>query len=188
MKHHFVGIATIGALALGILSGCSAYDSFADYISRERSNNCPNAEVLAAASVLPAFDPKLGADSTTIVYTAKLTQVEMSCITRKKLNKATSDLTLHFRVTRATGGPEATYKLPYFIAATINGRILDKEVHWQEFHFAEGQAAVDFDASVEDLVTQASRRRRPSDYHFVVGFQLTKAQLDYVKQAELYAQ
>lgn len=184
MKH--LGLVTTCVLTFGILSGCSSYDAVADFLNHERAANCPIAEVLSSASVLPAFDTGVTPDSTTIVYSVRLDAVEMNCVARKNRNRSRSELTFKFHATRATGGPAATYKVPYFFATTINGRILDKEVRWQEFHFDEGQSAVDFEASAPDLITQASRRRRPTDYHFIVGFQLTKAQLDYVKQAELY--
>jgi hypothetical protein len=186
MKYQSFGSLAVGMLAFGLLSGCETFDSILNYLDSDHDTRCPNVEVLASASVLPAFDPKEGAEVAGVVYQVAMTGVDLDCSAEKKMNAARSYIKIRFRATRSTGGPKAIYRVPYFIADTINGRILDKKLYWQEFQFDAGQAIADSDVKVEDLSTVAARRRRPSDYHFIVGFQLTKAQLEYNKRTEQY--
>jgi hypothetical protein len=186
MKYQLFGSLAVGVVAVGLLSGCAAYDSFIALFDSDRLAKCPDAQILADAAVLPAFDPQQKVETAGTVYRAAIRTVDYNCSVKKKKNTAKTSITIAFRATRATGGPKAAYRIPYFVASTINGRILDKKMYWQDFAFDEGQSSADFEAEVEALPTQATRRRVPSDYHFIVGFQLTKAQLAYNKRVEPY--
>jgi hypothetical protein len=188
MKHQLFCKAAVCALALGLLSGCALYDSIAEYFGDKQAAKCPDVAVLVSAAVLPAYDPAQGADPTSIIYTASMDSSDLDCTSYSKLNMTKSEITINFHVTRPSGGKKAVYRVPYFIAVTINGRILDKKIYWKEVEFPEGAATAAVSEEIDDVVTKATHSRRPSDYHYVVGFQLSKDQLEYVKKTGLYAQ
>lgn len=186
MKYkHFCKVA-VAAATLSLLGGCAAYDSVVEYIFTDSAEKCPDAAVMADAAILPAFDPAQEKDPTTLVYTAKLATPKLTCDFRKKANRATSSVTASIVASRPAGGAKAVYRVPYFIALTTNGRVLDKQIYWQDISFAEGASRASADISVDDIVLRPSRGKRTINYHYVLGFQLTKAQLDYARTMGQY--
>lgn len=186
MKHSFLLKASACLLALGLLGGCSVYESIANYLNSDRKEKCPDAVVLAAAATLPAFDPAKEADPTSLIYNATLSQSSLECDYRSKQNKARSEIKLHFDISRPAGGAKATYRVPYFVALTTNGRVLDKQIYWQDVEFPVGVSHVTADADIDDVLLKPSRGKKPISYHYVVGFQLTQAQIDYLKKMGQY--
>jgi hypothetical protein len=176
------------ALGLGLLSGCSVYHSIAEYIGSSSENFCPDAMVLVGASVLPAFDPAQGPDPTSVVYTASISSAVLDCSYRKKSNAANSGIAIKFHAVRPEGGIKAVYRVPYFIALTTNGRVLDKKQYWQELTFPQGVSVIDAETEVDSIKLKPARRRLPNNYHYVVGFQLTQVQYDYVVKSGRYEQ
>jgi hypothetical protein len=172
--------------ALGLLAGCDTYHSAMDYVFSDKDAVCPDAVVLAGASVLPAFDPRQGDDPSVIVYAAGFSKVDTSCGVNKRANTSNSRIYVSFHATRPNGGHEAVYRVPYFVATTTGGHILDKKMYWQDVTFAEGALSADASATLDDFAITATRRRRPADYHFIVGFQLTKTQRDYNEKTGHY--
>ena len=186
MKHHLIFTALTSVLVLGSLAGCTTYDQAKTYFFSSKATICPDTVILANAAVLPAFDPAKGDDPSSIVYTAGLSRVKTSCDYRKIDNNSDSRLSIAFHAPRPSGGPEAIYRVPYFVAISLGGKIVDKKNYWQDVAFPKGVAAVDIEGKIDSLFVQAAKRKRPADYHFVLGFQLTKAQIDYNKKLGRY--
>jgi len=182
MKYQLICKASVCVLALSLLAGCGAWDSVLDLINPDRAEQCPDAKVLAGASSLPAFDPAKDRDPTNLVYSATMTSAHLSCSYRKKQNRAKSNIDLVIHAVRPTGGHQAVYRVPYFVALTTNGRVLEKNLYWQELTFPEGVSDVDAEASVEDIKLKPTRGKKAINYHYVLGFQLTPAQIEYTKK------
>jgi hypothetical protein len=174
------------AVAAFSLSGCDTWSSMVNYVRSDSAAVCPDVNILANTSVLPAFDPKAGADPATVVYTAKIADVQTRCDYSKRDNKIDANVHVIFQVTRTPGGAEAHYKLPYYVAVTSNGEIVDKQIHWLEFEFPRAAADVRVEDLVDSIEIPVARDRKSYQYHFLIGFQLTQSQLDYNKKMGQY--
>lgn len=173
-------------MVLGLLGGCTVYESIANYINSDRIEKCPDVMVLGSVATLPAFDPNKEPDPTNLLYTATISDRDLSCSYRSKQNKASSEITLTFRASRPAGGAEVKYRVPYFVALTTNGRVLDKQIYWLDLEFEQGVAQTQAEVDIDDITLRPSRGKKPTSYHYVVGFQLTQAQIDYLKKMGQY--
>jgi hypothetical protein len=169
-------------LLVASLSGCSSWRSAVNYIRADSATSCPDAAILATTSSIPVFDPAKGGDPSSVQYTAKMTNVTTRCDFNKRTLLADANLKIFVTATRPPGGEEAHYRLPYFIAVTNNGEIQDKKTFWMEFDFDEGDTAAMFEEDVDSFEVVTAKQNKGYDYHMLVGFQLTKAQLEYNKK------
>lgn len=157
-----------------------------NYVRSDSQAVCPDANILANTSVLPAFDPKGGADPISVVYTAKIADIRTRCDYSKRMNTIDANATITFKITRAAGGDEAHYKLPYYVAVTANGEIVDKQIHWFEFDFSKGETEVNREVLVDSIGIDVARDKKSYQYHLLAGFQLTQTQIDYNKKHGQY--
>jgi len=185
-RNALVPIAIASAVAAGFLSGCSTYHSVVNYISSDPVAACPDAQILASTASLPAFDPAKGPDPSNLQYTVVVTDVHTRCDYSKQSNDVDANLDVSFRATRQSGGDDATYRVPYYIVRTTNGEIKDKQIHWLQFSFPKGVSNVTAQDAVNSIEFKVERGKRSYEYHFIVGFQLTKAQLEYNKTTGRY--
>ena len=179
-------IAIASAFAIGSLSGCSTYHSITNYISADNPLLCPDAVILAGTSSLPAFDPAKGMDPSNLNYSIAMTNVTTRCDYNKHRFDADASLKIFFRASRPPGGDDAHYRVPYYVAVTSNGEILDKKPRWLEFDFPKGASSVTGEENVDSFDVQMDKAKKPYEYHLIVGFQLTKAQVDYNKTMGQY--
>lgn len=181
-------LAAVAVASSTILSGCSLYRSAVDYINSDKPIICPDSAILASTASLPAFDPNVPTDPSNILYTVEMTDVSTTCDIDKREHSSDSTVKFFYTATRAPGGPEATYKVPYFIAVSNEGNISQKKIYWLEVTFDRGETVVKGKESVDDLEVKAAKGKEPAEYRFVVGFQLTQAQIDYNKKIGRYVQ
>lgn len=174
------------ALATAALSGCTTYHDAIAYIRSDKEALCPDVAILANTASLPAFDPKRGEDPSALVYSIAMTDVKTRCDYSKREFTADARVKIFFTATRPPGGDEATYRVPYFVAVTNEGEIVDKQAHWLDFSFPKGAPQVSGTAAVDSMEVQVDRKKKPYEYHLIVGFQLTKTQLDYNKTIGQY--
>jgi hypothetical protein len=168
------------------LSGCDTWSSAVNYVRADSAAVCPDAAILANTAVIPVFDPKLGADPSNVVYTAQLTGLESRCDYSKRGNKVDANVHVVVRATRPPGGEAAHYKVPYYVAVTTGGDIIDKQIHWLEFDFPKSSASVDIETLVDGIEIAVARDKKSYEYHLLIGFQLTQAQIDYNKKMGQY--
>jgi hypothetical protein len=180
-------IALVSSLAIVLLSGCSTWRSAINYIRADSATSCPDVAILANTASLPAFDPATGADPSTVLYTVAMTGVSSRCDFVKRTSRADTNMKISVTATRAPGGEEAHYRVPYYIAVTSEGEIIDKQNYWMEFEFPQGVSTVTFKEEVDSVEVQVERQKKPYEYHLLLGFQLTKAQLEYTKKMGQYA-
>lgn len=181
MKYQRLGTLSVCLLAL-LTGSCGTWERITEYIAGDRAEKCPDAKILVEAANLPAFDPSKEGDPTNVVYTVTMQDAKLTCSYRKKQNRAVSDITLHFHAVRPSGGAKAIYRVPYFVALTTNGRVLEKKDYSQEVTFDEGKSMADVDVELEDFDLKPKRGRAVINYHYVTGFQLTQTQIDYNKK------
>jgi hypothetical protein len=185
-RNELARIAIASAFAIGSLSGCSIYRSAVNYIAADNPLLCPDAAILAGTASLPAFDPAKGADPSNILYNIAMTNVTTRCDYSKREFTADANLKISFRANRPPGGETARYRVPYYVALTSNGEIQDKQIHWLEFDFSKGVSGVTGEAAVDSVVVKVGKTKKPYEFHLIVGFQLTKAQVDYNKTMGRY--
>jgi len=165
---------TIAVAALGALTACSSSDKLAQ---------CPSASALIDTATMPLFEgspPKLA-------YTVYIMKARRDCDIEKTEKHVSASVTIDFRAARINAGAPAAYTVPYFVAISTEGRILAKRQYATRFTFDAGQTVADFSETVSSLSMAVSADKRPAEYGIVVGFQLTKAQLEYNRRAGRYA-
>lgn len=185
-RKELVRIGAVSALAVISLSGCSTWHSITSYISSDNANVCPDAAILANTAILPAFDPAKGADPSGVAYNVTVTDVRTRCDYRKTKNDFDANVQVKFKATRPPGGEEAHYRVPYFVAVTTGGDIIDKQIHWLEFEFDKTQSVATAEQFVDDIHVDVAKQKHSYEYHLLVGFQLTQAQIDYNKKMGQY--
>jgi hypothetical protein len=173
-------------LAAVLLSGCDTWRSAVNYIRSDNANICPDANILANTAVIPVFDPRQGADPSNVIYTAQLTGLKSRCDYSKRDNTIDANVRIFAKATRPPGGEAAHYKVPYYVAVTSGGQIVDKQIHWLEFDFPKASADVQIEDLVNGIDISVARDKKSYEYHFLIGFQLTQTQIDYNKKMGQY--
>jgi hypothetical protein len=185
-RNKIVRTAVASAFAMGALSGCQTWHSVTSYVSSDNATTCPDAAILASTSALPAFDPAAGPDPSSLIYTVAMTGVKTRCDYSKRDFIADTNVTVYFHASRPPGGEQVSYRVPYYVAITNNGEIKDKQVHWLSFEFPKGAPSAVAQDFVNSVEVQVDKTKKPYEYHLIVGFQLTKAQLEYNKKMGQY--
>lgn len=154
-------------------SGCSS----------DRVDPCPAASVPVDTATLPVFEgtpPRLS-------YTAYIVKVSHDCDIHKFDKQVGASVDIAFRAQRPNGATRATYRVPYFVAIATEGRVLAKRQFTAQVSFEPGQSVVDFSDTVSSLTLTVGQDKKPAEYGIIVGFQLTRTQLDYNRRAGRYA-
>ena len=149
--------------------------------SESKLQQCPTASAL----VDTATDPVWEGDPPNYTYFVQITGTKRDCDIEKYSKDVTSSVDISFRAWR-TPGPAATYKVPIYVAVTSEGRILKKSVYSVQFSFEAGQAETQFAQTIDSIPLKVEQDKRAADYGILVGFQLTRAQLDYNRRAGRY--
>lgn len=177
-------LAAVSAMTL--LSGCSTWTSAVNYIRADSQNVCPDAQILANTAVIPVYDPAKGADPANVVYTAQMTGLASRCDYSKRDNTADVNMRIQYTATRPPGGEDAHYRLPYYLAVTLEGKIVDKTNKWLEFDFPKGATTFKGEELMDSMVIKVDPKKRSFEYHVLTGFQLTQAQIEYNKKTGQY--
>ncbi len=154
--------------------------------STSQLERCPAVSVLVDTSALTLLQAN-GSGPASAVYTAQIQNVKRDCDVSKFSKQVQASVDIAFRATRTQGEAAASYTLPYFVAITTEGRILAKQQFSVAFAFQPGETTTSFEDSVNSLVLTVGRDKKATDYGILVGFQLTKAQLDYNRRVGRYA-
>jgi hypothetical protein len=180
-----LNLAALIAAAIS-LSGCDTWRSAVNYIRSDSTSVCPDVSILANTAVIPVFDPHAGADPSNVVYTAQMTGLKSRCDYSKQHNQVDANVRLFVKVSRPSGGEATHYKVPYYIAVTSGGEIVDKQIHWLEFEFPQASANLQLEELVDSVLIPVAKEKKSYEYHLLIGFQLTQAQLDYNKKMGQY--
>ncbi len=160
--------------ALGALTACSSSTKLAQ---------CPSVAAVIDTATMPVFEDS----PSKLAYTAYIMKATRDCDIEKTEKHVSASVTIDFRAARSNAGAAAAYTVPYFVAISTDGRILAKRQYATRFTFDASQTVADFSETVSSLSLAVSADKRPAEYGIVVGFQLTKAQLEYNRRAGRYA-
>jgi hypothetical protein len=166
------------ALVVLFLAGCS---------SSPKPQMCPSAGIIAPAASLTTFKQGMHDDPTGELYTVGITNVKTDCTLDADNGTTDSTLALRFKAKRAPSPGAADYRVPYFVAVVLDGKVLAKRDIWANFGFAAGNATTVFDDEVASTVINLENGKKPYEYEIVVGFQLTHDQLEYNKKMSRFA-
>jgi hypothetical protein len=144
---------------------------------------CPTASVLSNTANATVFRDKMSGDPSGILYEVAVTGVTTDCSFDKDEGTADSSVTVTFRATRTPTGDAAEYSVPYYLAITRDSTtIVSKQILAATLTFQPGEASTTFTANVPSTVVRLDNGKKPYDYAFLTGLQMTQAQLDYNKK------
>lgn len=138
---------------------------------------CPHLALLKDAADMTRFDAR-GHDVTDVVLDGRLTAVPATCTwgARGMVNAS-------LNVTMSVGrGPAATGRdadVPYFVAVSRNGQVVDKQIYTLHAVFPPNLERVTLTSDPVNMVFPDTNAAPASSYQIFVGFQLTPAELDY---------
>ena len=149
--------------------------------STSKLEQCPSASALVDTATYPVWQ----GDPGNYVYFAQITNTKRDCDIDKYSKSVTASATVSFRAWRRPG-PAVTYKAPIYVAITTEGRIIKKYTYSVQVSFESGQATTEFTQAIDSLPLKVEQDKRAADYGILIGFQLTRAQLDYNRRAGRY--
>jgi hypothetical protein len=147
---------------------------------------CPAVAVLVDTGSLTQLQTN-GQGQPSVLYSVRMTDARRDCDLPKYSRDLTGSATIDFQATRTNAAAGATYTVPYFVAITTEGKILAKQQFQVALAFQPGETTTTFNDSVNSLSLSIGRDKKATDYGILVGFQLTKEQLDYNRRVGRYA-
>ena len=165
--------AALAGLSALLLTGCQT--------PKERAN-CPAINILANTSAFTAFKAGMPSDPANELFTIQMTSARSSCGFDADEGTTDSDIDITFRATRAPSGEAANFTAPYFVSTIQDGTtVVNKKILGTAFSFAPGESTITFSENVPSFVNRMQNGIKPYQYSLLVGLQLTKEQLDYLK-------
>ncbi|MDO8289977.1 MAG: hypothetical protein Q7T44_12235 [Parvibaculum sp.] len=179
-----LAVMLVAPLALGGcgLFGGSDEDEAFEAIQSAAPKPCPTIGVLDGADRITVFNGS-GQDLTDVIVKAEITKAVTKC------EYNTDDYTISVDLAFNGGaemGPAATSRemnLKGFLAVTrIDGTRVSKQLYDIPITFEDNSRQIRFLKSIEETVVPYTDARNGSHYEFLIGFQVTKDQLDYNKK------
>ncbi|GBQ67170.1 hypothetical protein AA103196_1615 [Ameyamaea chiangmaiensis NBRC 103196] len=90
-----------------------------------------------------------------------------------------SRMTVRMHVTRGPANHTGTAEIPFFVAVTHNGKIIDKKIFSQTVTFTTALSETDVTSRVLIIDLPDAAREDPDSYGMDIGFQLSPGQLTY---------
>jgi hypothetical protein len=168
-------VSALAALSLLLLTGCQ---------SAKEKAMCPGVAVLANTSTFTKFKPGMDGDPGGELFTIEMRSAEESCSFDLDEGTTDSDIDITFRATRPPSGESENFTAPYYVASVLDGKtILTKSIKAVAFTFAPGESTVTFTQNVPSFPNRMQNGVKPYQYSLVVGLQLTREQLNYLKNS-----
>jgi hypothetical protein len=177
-----LAVAVTASVALA-LAACTSDTSK----ERKKAASCPNAAIVAPASSLTTFLQGRQDDPTGELYTVGMSSLATDCVLDADNGTTDSTLDISFKAHRAAASGQATYRVPYFVAVSLDGKVLTKAMFNVTFTFGEGEQTTAFNDSVASTRINLENGRKPYEYEIVAGMQLTHDQLAYNKKMSRFA-
>lgn len=137
---------------------------------------CPQTAILEQAQTLTLFLPHRH-DIAALVSTARISNINGSCVYNQKRNA----LEIAFRLTfTATNGPAnhgQDITLPWFTAITYGDNILQKKNYQLTLHFDGNLSTAT--ATTKEIKIEVPARATSADLSILTGFQMTPEQLGH---------
>lgn len=156
--------------------------------SEKKLQFCPGMSSVLDAVVVTQFKPGAPADPNSALYTATISDVSGNCSFDKQGKSSDSSVDVDFTATRPVAGAAIEYAVPYFVAVTQSTRIITRTTRSVTISFAEGATTATAEDHIGSVHLVTDGNNKPYDYQILVGFQLTKEQLDYNKTTGIFQQ
>ena len=145
---------------------------------------CPGIAVLANTSSFTNFKPGMDGDPAGELFTVEMTSAEANCSFDIDEGTTDSDIDITFRATRPPSGEAENFTAPYYVASVLDGKtILNKSIKAVAFSFAPGESTVTFSQNVPSFPNRMQNGVKPYQYSLLAGLQLTREQLNYLKNS-----
>lgn len=156
----FFGVATIAA--------CEAAPGFPPA--------CPSLSLLRDAADLTQYAPGTH-DIRGLIVDGKITAVPGTCAFGSTPDMVRASLTVAFDISRGPLAGDHTYSLPYFVAVTDSGRILDEADYTISGTFPPNTYAIHVTGKPINLMIPITKAKSAAAYQIYVGFRLTPDEL-----------
>ncbi|MBE7729527.1 hypothetical protein [Komagataeibacter sp. FXV3] len=170
LSRNALTICMLGAVSL--LAGCSSESDSIDFAPA-----CPVVEIPGEAADYYQYSGN-DHDVTHLVARASLTRVVGSCEAGQKRTVMTN-MKIGLHVERGPASNVNFVNVPYFVAVVFNGEIKSKKEFVAHVSFDNGRMQDLTHTRNIPITLPVSRHIHSDQYHIEIGFQLTKAQLDF---------
>lgn len=162
-------VVAVAAAAL-IAAGCNP--------TVEPEGPCPRASVLADAVEFTRFREGPGRDVIDIEYEGDIAEVRLDCDYDD--DRIEADVEIIGSVRRGPAAPTRNPRLELFLAIVgPTGEVLAKDNFPITVNFPGNSRRQSFTYEIENAFVRPAEGRDGGDYEFLVGYQLTRAQLEY---------
>ncbi|ATU72025.1 hypothetical protein CFR78_02735 [Komagataeibacter rhaeticus] len=158
--------------SLPLLAACSGESDSIDFAPA-----CPVVEIPGEAADYYQYSGT-DHDITHLVARASLTRVVGSCEAGEHRTVMTN-MKIGLHVERGPASKVDFVNIPYFVAVVFNGEIKSKKEFVAHVSFEDGRMQDLTHTSNIPITLPVSRHIHSDQYHLEIGFQLTKAQLDF---------
>jgi hypothetical protein len=143
---------------------------------------CPHADLLWQAADLSRYrDESTGAtqDLRDLVLSARVVGIPAKCQQGDSAGQVAADVGFTMQLTRGPAMQGREVDLPYFLAATEGGRILDKKIYAAHIVFPPNTDQIAWTADPVHMVFPVSATKTGAAYTVLAGFQLTEQELAF---------
>ena len=143
---------------------------------------CPRAEPLWQAADLSRYrDESASAnqDIRDLVLSGRIVGIPAKCAQGDSAKQLAADVGFTMQLTRGPAMQGREIDVPYFLAATEGGRILDKKIYPAHIVFPANVDQVTWTADPVHMVFPVSPTKSGAAYTVLAGFQLTEQELAF---------
>lgn len=179
----FLKSASVVAAAL-FLGSCSSdmnTDLFGgDFLSSEpKILPCPNVTVVPSAENITIFREGPGRDLVDVTFEGSIEPVSGECEYQDDESLVVTEMVMRINATKGPAASSQAQEFPFFIAISDwNRRILSKKVFKSPVEVPEGKRRGTVQEEIVHRIPVISGRSG-ADYTILIGFQLTREQLQY---------
>ena len=153
-----------------------------DYTPRQDRRTpirCARVNILGEANKITVFAPGGGRDLTDVEYTAEFREIESDCDLDKSDRIVEASTEFQVVATRGPAARNRQIELPIFVALARADGVIDKRQYPLKVIFPAGEDRIAVFDAIEGTRIYLEQGETGSEYEILVGFQLTRNQLEY---------
>jgi len=173
----------IPVLCLALLAGCASgggglFGKRNKKPAKVVVKNCPSIAILSQTSSITVFVPGAKPALENIRYDALIAKVAMDC--KVKGNQVVAEFGLSGRISLGPKGAPGEKILPVFAALTLKDQNVRNKIYRKtDVTIKRGRRNADFIEVIKNFTFTLGAGKKPTDYEMLVGFDLSRAQLQY---------